>query len=366
MKFEIPVFHAPDFSQECFEQMPNCTLVEVIQEGVAPENYHALSIYPEYFKVNNRWLLATQSRMDTVPVVVDTPGDESVKIVEFRNLHVGDKVVVGRKEDGSEGIFVYDKGFLEESEASETFAFRQGRSRETAFSVDYDTLYRILNHEKKTGGLVTWVLGSALSYDEDARKALEKLIDYGAVGAIICGNALATFDLEKAYYGSTWGQEVFTKEYAQSKNYMRTINKVRQSGSIADFVRENDIRTGFVAKCIHNNIPIVIGGTVRDRWTLPECFSNVYEAQDHMRSLTRRSSAIIMVASILFAIATGNMTPSYNVFNGTVRPVYIYTIDIQEFAVNKLADRGSLSAKSIVTNAQDFMRNIAREIERRQ
>ena len=49
------------------------------------------------------------------------------------------------------------------------------------------------------------------------------------------------------------------------------------------------------------------------------------------------------------------MTPSYTVRDGRVRPVYIYSIDISEFAVNKLRDRGTLSVTPIVTNAQDFL-----------
>lgn len=53
------------------------------------------------------------------------------------------------------------------------------------------------------------------------------------------------------------------------------------------------------------------------------------------------------------------MTPSYNQFTGAVRPVYMYSVDIQEFTVNKLADRGTLTATSIVTNGQDFLNNIA-------
>lgn len=52
-------------------------------------------------------------------------------------------------------------------------------------------------------------------------------------------------------------------------------------------------------------------------------------------------------------------TPSYNEFNDVIRPVYMYTVDIQEFAVNKLSDRGTLTATSIVTNAQDFVVHIA-------
>ena len=38
-----------------------------------------------------------------------------------------------------------------------------------------------------------------------------------------------------------------------------------------------------------------------------------------------------------------------------VRPVYIYCIDISEFAVNKLRDRGTLEVTTIVTNVQDFL-----------
>jgi hypothetical protein len=41
--------------------------------------------------------------------------------------------------------------------------------------------------------------------------------------------------------------------------------------------------------------------------------------------------------------------------DGTIRPVFFYTVDISEFSANKLADRGSLSAKSIITNVQDFV-----------
>ena len=56
------------------------------------------------------------------------------------------------------------------------------------------------------------------------------------------------------------------------------------------------------------------------------------------------------------------MTPSWQVRDGRLRPVYFYTVDISEFAVGKLRDRGSLSAISIVTNAQDFLINTARSL----
>ena len=40
--------------------------------------------------------------------------------------------------------------------------------------------------------------------------------------------------------------------------------------------------------------------------------------------------------------------------------MYFYCVDIAEFAVNKLTDRGSLSSRGIVTNVQDFIANVAK------
>ena len=85
-------------------------------------------------------------------------------------------------------------------------------------------------------------------------------------------------------------------------------------------------------------------------------------AQDALRVHTKKATTIICLATQLHTIATGNMTPSYQVVNGIVRPVYFYTVDISEFVVNKLKDRGSLSSKSIITNIQDFVVNLQRNL----
>ena len=49
------------------------------------------------------------------------------------------------------------------------------------------------------------------------------------------------------------------------------------------------------------------------------------------------------------------MTPSYRVIDDKIRPIYFYSVDVSEFAVNKLRDRGSLEVTTIVTNIQDFL-----------
>lgn len=362
MKFEMPKYHHPDFEKDFLKNAPNVTLEEVKVDGLSPRNYHALSVYPEYFKINDKWVLAAQSRMDTVCVANDTPGEESVNIVEFRNLKKGDKVVIGRTEDASEGIYVWTQGFLEGDAHQDTFAFRAGRSRETAFSIDYDNLYEVLKYEKAHKGYVTLIVGAALALDRDSRAALERLVRNGYVNAIFCGTETAAFDLEKGIFGTTWGQEKFEKEQNSTKNLYKTINLARKYGSTKALVESGKVKDGFMKACVEMNVPVVIAGTIRDRLGLPETINNVYDAQNEMRKHARKTSTIIMMGAILYTIATGNMTPSYNVFDGVVRPVYMYTIDIQEFAVNKLSDRGTVTAVSMVTNVQDFIRNVDRAL----
>ena len=161
MSFSLKSFTPPDFSVLALANAPDARLTEVAQAHVAPEQYHAMSIFPEYFKVNGEWILAEESRMDCVPVLENG----RVFVREPRHLKPGDRVFCGRTEDGSEGIYVYPNGFAEGDRLSETFAFRQGRSRETAFSKDYDHIYELLEYEKDHG-FVVWVLGPAFSFDE--------------------------------------------------------------------------------------------------------------------------------------------------------------------------------------------------------
>ena len=364
-KFEMPKYFPKEFDEK-FDKFPNAKLVEVEEDGISPEGYHALSVFPEYFKINDKWVLALQSRMDTVAVAIDEPGNERVDVVEFRNLKKGDKVVVGRKEDGAEGIYVYTEGFVDKSSKEEaTFGFREGRSRETAFSKDYDELYEILKYEKENNGYVTWVLGTATSLDEESDDALARLVENGYANAIFCGTAAVAYDLERAKFKTVEGQEEYLNSQNTRENFYEVINRVNEYGSIKEYVEKEGIETGFVAAAIRNNVNLVIAGTIRDRYTFNDTYNNVYEAQDEMRRNIKQSSTVIMSSAILFTIATGNMTPSYNEINGEIRPVFMYTVDIQEFAVNKLSDRGTLTAKTMVTNSQDFVKNIDRNLNQK-
>ena len=82
-----------------------------------------------------------------------------------------------------------------------------------------------------------------------------------------------------------------------------------------------------------------------------------------MRGIVKEATTVICLATMLHTIAVGNMTPSFRVLkDGTIRPVYLYTVDADEFVVNKLLDRGSLSATTMVTNVQDFITRVAKGV----
>ncbi len=359
--FKLRKYYAPDFGSDRFRGCPDAALEPAPADGVAPFSYHAMSIFPEYFRYGGTWHLAEESRMDCCAVLKDG----GIHVVEFRKLKKGDMVFLGRTEDGSEGIYVHPNGFREMRKNSDVFAFRGNRTRETAFSKDYDEIYDLLRYEKDHGKIV-WVMGPAFAFDKDARIAMAKLVENGYVHAILAGNALATHDLEASWLGTALGQDIYSSVSRPNGHYnhLDLINRVRYYGSIPAFLEAEDISNGIICSCERKGVPYVLGGSVRDDGPLPPVYGNVYEAQDAMRNELRTATTVIGMATMLHAIAAGNMTPSYRVLSdGTVRQVYFYYVDVAEFTVNKLSDRGSLSAKGIVTNVQDFVVNLANGLE---
>ena len=69
MAFQMPHYDAPDFSAPALANAPDAAWAMVEMDGVAPEYYHSTSMFPEYFKLEGQWVLATQSRMDSSVVI---------------------------------------------------------------------------------------------------------------------------------------------------------------------------------------------------------------------------------------------------------------------------------------------------------
>ncbi|MFW6082020.1 MAG: hypothetical protein ACOC7W_08905, partial [Desulfosalsimonas sp.] len=347
MKRMIPGYTPPDFSQPGLRDAPAAQFKAAPMDGVVPENYHGTSNHPEYIHMGGgSWLLAPESRMDAVLVL----RDDTLDVLEPRNVKQGDMVALGRTESGEEGIYVHTTGFdTPSTKAADKFAFRTRGTRETPFSRSYDELYEILRHDRDYG-YITWVLGPAVAFDKDSREAMQGMIESGYCHVLLAGNALATHDLEAAYFRTALGQDIYsqTLQPMGHYNHLDLLNQVRMRGSISKTIQELNLEDGIIYACEKKQVPYVLAGSIRDDGPLPEVIPDVYRAQDAMRVHARKSTTVIAMATQLHSIAFGNMIPSYHVTDdGTIRPVYLYIVDMTEFSADKLANRGSAQAVAI-------------------
>ena len=267
--FHMPEYREPDFTKERFANAPDAAWEKVTTKGVAPENYHSTSMYPEYFKIDGQWKLAKESRMDSSVVLGE---DGELRVVENRNLQVGDKVILGRTENAEEGIYLHSTGFEDPEEGEgDQFVFRQGRSRETSYARDYDRLFELLKYEREHGNIL-WVMGPAFSFDADARRAMQAMVENGYVDGLMAGNALATHDLEGAMFHTALGQDIYTQKSQPNGHYnhLDVINRVRKSGSIPQFIDDYKIDNGIMYSCVKEKVPFVLTGSIRDDGPLPE------------------------------------------------------------------------------------------------
>ena len=350
-------YQPPDFSTPPLSDSPYAETVPAPADGIAPEQFHATSNLPEYINLEGHgWVLAPESRMDAV-LVAD---QGKLQVTEPRNLKKDDPVVVGRTENGEQGIFVHAGGFLQPEESEDKFTFRSRGTRETPFSRSYDDLYNTLRYDRDHGHIV-WVLGPAVSFDKDSRESMQGLIEGGYCHALMAGNALATHDLEASRFGTGLGQDIYNQQLVPlgHYNHLDVINAVRASGSISDYINQAGVKDGIIYACETIGVPYVLAGSIRDDGPLPDVAGNAYEAQNAMRQHARRATTVIAMATQLHSIAFGNMTPSYKILpDGSVRPVFFFIVDMSEFSADKLANRGSAQAQAILTNAQDFIVNL--------
>lgn len=353
----LPTYTPPDFSRPELAGAPVARVVPAPDDGLLPDRFHVTSNFPEYLHLGGGdWLLAEESRMDGVMLL----RDRRVEIVEPRLIRSGDPVVVARSSHGEEGVFLHTGGFPAAANSGDAFAFHTRSTRESPFSALYDRLYELLRYERQHGYIV-WVAGPALVFDQDSRDAMAALIGAGYCRALLAGNALATHDLEASIFHTCLGQDIYTRQLRPGGhcNHLDAINLARRHGTIAETIRQLGLDDGILAACEQKQVPYVLAGSIRDDGPLPGVIGDVYRAQDAMRLHARRATTVLALATQLHTIAFGNMLPGYRVGSGgEVRPVFLYLVDMTEFSIDKVANRGSLQAVPILTNVQDFLVNL--------
>src|SRR3982750_4299767 len=101
------MYRAPDFAQPRFAQAPDARFVPAPADGVLPEGFFATTNLPTYARIDGRWRMPREPRMDAA-LVRDDAGGRWAR--EGRRVKAGQLVAVGAAEDGSEGILVHVPG----------------------------------------------------------------------------------------------------------------------------------------------------------------------------------------------------------------------------------------------------------------
>ncbi len=350
----------PDLDSPALRAAPDATFVPAPADGVLPENFFSTTNLPTWVKVCGQWMLPREPRMDAALVLAD---DGTVWVREMRRVRRGERVAVGLREDGSEGILVQSGAAPAAGEPTDFRFMTSDVSREKP--IDYAHMARLLVEERERGGYVVWVTGPALVHSR-ARADMTWFIQHGFVNVLLAGNAVAVHDIEASIFGTTLGMTGTGQSTSGGHGlHMRAINRVRALGSIEAAVKHGIVRDGIMHACVEHDVPFVLSGSIRDDGPLPGVYTDVLAAQDAMKHHTTRATMAVLVATALHAIATGNMLPAFvRDDNGTLRELPLICVDSSEFVVSKLKDRGTHQAFGVVTNAQDFMHILRLYVER--
>ena len=314
----------------------------VEQNGVLPAKFYSTTNLPTQVRLKGQWVNVEGIEMD-VAIIIDRASGRAF-CRPMHEVQVGDQVVVGH-----DGIRVHP---FERAREREAFAFMQSNvSSERVKVLAIHEIARQMKETRAKNGKILFVLGPAVIHTGAGRYVAD-LIRRGYVQVIFGGNAIVTHDVEAALFGTSLGVDLRSGEQVEGghRNHLRAINAIRAAGSLEQALEVGLLREGITYEVMKRNIPMVLAGSIRDDGPMPGVINDMQEAQRKMRQEVQGVEMAIMVASMLHAIATGNLLPA------TVRTV---VVDINPAVVTKLADRGSFQAAGLVTDAELFLRELA-------
>jgi lysine-ketoglutarate reductase/saccharopine dehydrogenase-like protein (TIGR00300 family) len=315
-------------------------------DGVLPDNFYGTTHHPTYIFQNGKWKEVKEIEMDCIVVLEKG----SAYCRRQGVVKKGDMLVVG-----------FDGVKTEPPQRSRTptdmFGFMSSEiSPEKPINNYIKDLAREMKRIKDKKGFIIYVMGTAMAHT-GADKSFQELIRMGYVQALFTGNGFSVMDVEKQLFGTTLGMDEKTGKVLKRgyKSHLIAINEIRKAGSVRNAIDKGVLKSGVLYECVKNNVPFVIGGSLRDDGPLPDTISDVMVAQDEMRKYVQKADMCIICASMLHGIAVGNMLPS---------KVKTVAIDINPYVVTRLQDRGTTQALGLVTDPAVLLPALVWEIKK--
>lgn len=333
------------------ERESDCRMAPAPADGIFPDEFYATTHLPTQVRLNGVWVDVEGAEMD-LGIFVD-PTRTTAGTVTMGEVKQGTLIVTGR-----EGVRVIP---LQRPRDRDVFGFMESQvSAERPHGyVIHDVARRmtLLCEGCRRGQPRSKVLlaGGPAIVHAGGRDALTWLIEQGFIHVLFCGNALAAHDMEVDLYGTSlgYGHQAGRVVPHGHEHHLRTINRIRALGSIEQAVSSGVVKSGIMAACVRKNIQVVMAGTIRDDGPLPGVITDSIQAQAAMRAAIPGVGLVLLVASTLHAVATGNLLPA---------SVPTVCVDINPAVPTKLADRGSFQAVGLVMDAASFLRELAREL----
>jgi len=342
------------------QQVADCTLESAPKDGVLPDTFYATSHLPTQIRLDGQWVDVENIEMDLAILV--TTGSPSARTIPMAEVKKGDRIVTGRN-----GVRVFP---LERPRERDVFAFMEAQvSSERPHQhiiADIAKRMQLIRDNRQRGGIreesadpdlgtKVLIVGGPAIVHAGGREALSWLIDSGFIHVLFCGNALAAHDMEASIFGTSLGYGLCAGRAVPHghEHHLRTINRVRNAGSIKQAVESGLIKDGIMASCVQKNVEMVLAGSIRDDGPLPDVITDSVKAQAAMRAAIPGIGLALMVATTLHSIATGNCLPA---------KVPTVCVDINPAVPTKLSDRGSFQAVGLVMDSSSFLKQLAHEL----
>ena len=326
----------------------DCVTAAADIAGAYPDGFYCSTNFRTQVRLAGEWVDVEDQEMDC-GIAVDSEG-AAARCVPMTAVKAGDRILVGRQ-----GTRVFPpEAEMRRHELFEFMASPVSSERPKAVSVR--EIAGAMRKTRAAGDKVLAVLGPAVVHTGGG-ELVAKMVRDGFVNVLFAGNALATHDMEQAFYGTSLGVSLDKglPTHEGHEHHLRTINTIRRVGGIRKSVESGRLTTGIMFECVTRDVPFVLAGSIRDDGPLPEVITDALVAQDAMRRLIPGVGFCLMVATTLHSIAVGNLLPAW---------VKVACVDISPATVTKLMDRGSTQTVGIVSDAEPFLRSLVAELDK--
>jgi lysine-ketoglutarate reductase/saccharopine dehydrogenase-like protein (TIGR00300 family) len=323
----------------------DCKVVDADLDAAFPDGFYCTTNFRTQVRLGGDWVDVRDQEMDCgIEIDSDSKGARCIAMTDVRK---GDRIVVGLR-----GVRVFPEEIERRTDLFEFMASPVSSEKPKGATVR--EIAAAMRRTKDAGQRILAVLGPAVVHTGGS-DWVSRLIRAGYLQVLFAGNALATHDMEQAFYGTSLGVSLDRGLPAEEghEHHLRTINTIRRLGGIASAVGAGKLQSGIMYECVKKGVTYVLAGSIRDDGPLPEVITDVLKAQAEMRKNLVGVGFCLMVATTLHSIAVGNLLPAW---------VKVACVDISPATVTKLMDRGSTQTIGIVSDAEPFLRALVTEL----